>query len=364
MKSAILAGVLSTCAVVYSQDAQLVFPGDTWTTSSAEAQGMEPTHLNQAMAEIASICGTDGNRQTMVIRNGFSLWQGDDVAHRHPAWSCTKSFMSTCLGLLWDDEKCAPETLVAQLYPAVTANYPTVTLQHLATFTSGYDHVKDHPGEPSAPLYVPGAAFNYSSQSDFLAAVLTQAAQEPLRDLFMRRIGTPIGLNDQEFHWGVQPGQAAIPINGGAGYVVSGVQINALAMARFGWLLCRRGRWGEQQLISSRYIDYATAVRVPNSIPPFDPKAWYVDVPGCYGLNWWVNGITPKGKRLWPSIPSSSFAAQGNKNNICIIIPEWNLVLVRLGEDQNIDVALFDGPLRLLGESLRLGGGLPKETTP
>ena len=364
MKSLVAAGVLLSCPALSAEEARVVFPHTTWEVSTPEAQGMDSTHLDQAMAEIAAICGIDGNRQTMVIRNGYSIWQGDDVAHRHPAWSCTKSFMSTCLGLLWDDGKCAPETLAAQLYPALAADYPTITIEHLATFTSGYAHAEEHPGEPRTPMYQPGAAFHYSSQADFLAMVLTQAAGESLYELFMRRIGTPIGLNDQEFHWGVQPGENAIPCNGGAGYVVSGVDINALAMARFGWLFCQRGRWNDEQLISTRYIDYATAQRVPNSIPPFDPKAWYVSVPGCYGLNWWMNGVAVTNKRLWPSIPSSSFAAQGNKNNICIIVPEWNLVLVRLGEDKIIDISLFDGPLRLLGEGMRLGGGLPKDTTP
>lgn len=352
--------LMLSLAMLNAGDAPVVFPTDAWATSAPEAQGLDPVLLGQAMAEIKAVCGTDGNRQTMVIRNGYVVWQGDDIAHRHPVWSCTKSFMSTCLGLLWDDGKCAPETLAATLYPALAADYPTVTLEHLATFTSGYAHAEGRVGEPAKPRYQPGAAYEYSSQSDLLALVLTRAAGEPLNDLFMRRIGTPIGLTAQDFHWGVQSGDSAIAINGGSGAIESGVQMNARAMARFGWLYCQRGRWNGKQLISERYIDHATAVRVPATVPPWDPKAWYVDVPGRYGLNWWVNGVAANGKRLWPSIPPSSFAAQGNKNNICIIVPEWNLVLVRLAEDAIIDVSLFDGPLRKLGDGLRLAGGLPK----
>jgi CubicO group peptidase (beta-lactamase class C family) len=347
-----LLGLLSIAAL-HAGESPMAFPTATWETSTPEAQGLDRGHLDQAMAQIQAICGADGNRQTVVIRNGYLLWQGDEAGKRHLVWSCTKSFMSTCLGLLWDDGICTPDTLASRYLPALAAEYPSVTLAHLASFTSGYAHAEGRPDVPARPLYPPGAAFDYSSQADLLAVLLTAAAGEPLHDLFMRRVGTPIGLDDGEFRWGVQALPGPIAINGGAGAAGSGVELTARAMARFGWLYCRRGSWNGRQLISARYIDAATAVRVPVGVPPYDGKAWYVDVPGRYGLNWWVNGVAANGKRLWPSVPASAFAAQGNKNNICIIVPEWNLVLVRLGEDKIIDVSLFDGPLRLLGEGLR-----------
>lgn len=339
--------------------ADVAFPGPAWEVATPASQGIDSLRLDQAMEQVAAVCGTDGNRQTVVVRNGRIIWQGDDVGHRHLVWSCTKSFMSTCLGLLWDDGRCAPDTRAASIMPSLAADYPTVTIEQLATFTSGYNHATDHPQQPAKPLYAPGAAYDYSGQADLLAAVLTRVAGEPLHDLFMRRIGARIGLTDAEFHWGVQPEGKGIAVNGGAGAPGSGVEITATAMARFGWLFCQRGRWAGEQLISGRYIDHATAVRVPATVPPFDPKAWYVDVPGRYGMNWWVNGVNAKGRRLWPSAPASTFAAQGNRNNICIIVPEWNLVLVRLGEDRIIDVGLFDAALLYIAQGMRETGATP-----
>lgn len=336
----------------------MVYPGDTWSQSAPETQGVDSGRLLQAMAQVAGLCGSDGNRQTVVVRNGCIIWQGNDIENVHPVWSCTKSFMSTCLGLLWDDGKCTPQLRVAEVMPALAKNYPSVTIEHLATFTSGYNHATDCPAEPALPQYQPDAAYHYSAQADLLAGILTRIAGEPLKDLFMRRVGRVIGLAEEAFDWGVQNPQEGVPVNGGSGAFESGVRTTARAMARFGWLFCQRGNWNGRQLISARYIDYATAVRVPASVPPFDPNAWYVDVPGRYGLNWWVNGSNARGRRLWPSAPASSFAAQGNMNNICIIIPEWNLVLVRLGMDKIIDVELFDGPLLYLAEALRVGASL------
>lgn len=333
--------------------AEPAFPGAAWEVATPESQGIPARRLDQAMAQVAAVCGTDGNRQTVVVRHGRIIWQGDDVEHRHLVWSCTKSFMSTCLGLLWDDGKCSPDTLAASVLPGLAADYPGVTLGHLATFTSGYNHATDRPQQPAKPLYKPGEAYCYSGQADLLAAALTRIAGEPLRDLFMRRIGAPIGLSEASFHWGVQPEGDGIAVNGGAGAPGSGVEITATAMARFGWLMCQRGRWAGQQLISTRYLDHATAVRVPATVKPWDPTAWYVDVPGRYGLNWWVNGVDAKGRRLWPSAPPSTFAAQGNRNNLCIIIPEWDLVVVRLGEDKIIDIGLFDAALLYLSTGMR-----------
>jgi CubicO group peptidase (beta-lactamase class C family) len=99
---------------------------------------------------------------------------------------------------------------------------------------------------------------------------------------------------------------------------------------------------GGEQLISRRYIDCATVPHVGPGVPPYEAEGWYKGLPGSYGLNWWTNGITPEGRRMWPSAPVHTFAAQGHFNNICLIVPEWRTVIVRLGGDVVIDTDLYD----------------------
>jgi len=71
---------------------------------------------------------------------------------------------------------------------------------------------------------------------------------------------------------------------------------------------------------------------------------------GVYGLNWWVNGTGADGQRKWPGAPPSTFAASGyNNNNDVFVIPEWNMVVVRLGLDEK-DVKISD---KVYGEFLR-----------
>ena len=332
--------------------APIVFPVLEWQPAEPESQNINSDKLDAAMGYLRSICGEMGVSEAVVVRNGFAIWRGANVDKRHAVWSCTKSVMSTCLGLLWDDEKCSPSTLAWKCFPELEKDYPTITLEHLATFTSGCDCPDDDPLNPLPPMYQPGAAFHYSAQSDLLAAILTRLAGEPLQDLFMRRIGGKIGLSEASFRWNSSRTIDGIKLNGGTGAPGGPVEFSALGVARLGWLYCNGGSWNGEQLISRRYIDYATVPRVSPKVPPHDAAGWYAGLPGSYGLNWWANGITPKGQRMWPAAPVNTFAAQGHFNNICIIIPDWNIVVVRLGGDKVIDTDLYDGMFALLRRAM------------
>lgn len=335
-----------------ASQAHLCFPAETWSESTPEAQGLDAEMLDEAMKYILSICGEIGVSETMVVRNGFVIWKGDNVHNRHTVWSCTKSFMSTCFGLLWDDGKCSPSTLAWKFFPELEKDYPTITLEHLATFTSGYGFSGADPLQPLAPIYQPGAAFHYSAQSDLLAAILTRIAGEPLSELFMRRIGGLIGMTEDCFCWTRHGAIDGIPLNGGSGLPGSNVECSALGIARMEWLYANEGNWNGEQLISRRYVDYATVPRVQPRVPPYEPEGWYIGLPGSYGLNWWTNGIKPNGQRMWPSAPVRTFAAQGHFNNICLSIPGWRMVIVRLGGDKVIDTDLYDGMFSLVRQSM------------
>lgn len=184
-----------------------------------------------------------------------------------------------------------------------------------------------------------------------LALILTRIAGEPLRELFQRRVADPIGMDPAGWEWKNLGERDGLVVNGGAGPPATALHMTANNLARFGWLYANGGVWEDRRLISQRYIDYATVPHVDAGIPPHDPAGWYHVLPGIYGLNWWTNGIDATGRRLWPHAPARTFAAQGNKNNICIIVPDWKLVLVRTGQDAIIDVALYDDALKLLGEN-------------
>jgi hypothetical protein len=62
------------------------------------------------------------------------------------------------------------------------------------------------------------------------------------------------------------------------------------------------------------------------------------------------------GERKWPGTPPGTFSASGYSNNDMLVIPEWDMVVVRLGLDQTTDGPISDTTyaelLRRIGEAI------------
>jgi CubicO group peptidase (beta-lactamase class C family) len=306
------------------------------------------------------------------------IWEGPDVDEVHNVWSCTKSFTSTVLGLLVDEGVVTLDTPVAQVLPSMKDRYPDVTYRHFATMTSGYQAVNDWPPSdtyvngPSEfwwnpapdPLFVPGTHFAYwDSAMNQLGYALEVAGGRKMEEVFARGVATRIGMNPDGWKWDEFRMEDRSPVNGGSGNKRKGIHICAREMARLGHLYLNQGRWRGRQIISREWVEQATTVQVPKEMPlggPIDhgiPGAGFPVVgSGMYGFNWWINGVGPDGKRLMEGAPERTFAASGFNNNDLFVIPEWEMVICRLGQDQVGGFKIkdeFNGEfLRRLGEAM------------
>ena len=125
----------------------------------------------------------------------------------------------------------------------------------------------------------------------------------------------PIGASDTwrwmgyRNSWIVIDGRPVQSVSGG-GHFGGGMFINAYDMARFGLLTLRKGKWGDKQIMTERWIAQATTPTKPN--------------PGYGYMNWFLN---TDGK-LFPSAPKTAFAHIGNGRNIIYVDPEHDLVIV------------------------------------
>ncbi|MFH5882759.1 serine hydrolase domain-containing protein [Halalkalibaculum sp. DA3122] len=330
------------------QNEDTIFPGDKWEQTEPELQGIDSSKLNEAILFLEENSGFDGVKELMVIRNGYLIWEGENVDKVHGVWSVTKSFTSTVLGLLIGDGKANINTLARDIIPEMDENYPELELRHFATMTSGYRAHGDEPrGDythgpsttpfiPGDPLFTPpGSKYAYwDSAMNQFANILTRIAGEPLEDFIKRRVLDPIGVNPDQWRWGDFGEFGGYKINGGAGNNSNHIFISAREIARFGHLFLNQGNWDGKQLIPKDWIQKASAVQVPASLPLGHFESG-IEGSGIYGFNWWVNGVKPNGDRKWPGAPKGTFAAWGHNNNNLFIIPEWNMVLVRLGLDQS-----------------------------
>ena len=81
-----------------------------------------------------------------------------------------------------------------------------------------------------------------------------------------------------------------------------------------------------------------------------------IDGRGCYGFNWWSNGEKSDGTRKFPAAPADMFWASGHNNNLCIVVPAWNVVIVRLGVDGNVKDDVWNVFLQTFREALDADG--------
>ncbi|MDR8389687.1 beta-lactamase family protein [Aliifodinibius sp. S!AR15-10] len=330
------------------QKEEIIFPGDKWVKSAPELQGIDSTKLKEAIRFLEENSGFDGVKELMVVRNGYLIWEGEEVDKVHGVWSVTKSFTSTVLGLLIGDGKANLNTHAKDIIPEMNDNYPNLELRHFTTMTSGYRAQGDEPrGDythgpsatpfiPGNPLFIPpGSKYAYwDSAMNQFANILTRIAGEPLEDFLKRRVFDPIGVNPDQWRWGDFGKFGGYKINGGAGNHGNHIFISAREIARVGHLFLNHGNWDGKQLIPEDWVQKASAVQVPSSLPLGHSESG-LEGSGVYGFNWWVNGIKPNGERKWPHAPNETFSAWGHNNNNLFIIPEWNMVLVRLGMDQS-----------------------------
>ena len=255
-----------------------VFPGKDWANASPESQGVDAVKLRAAVDYLDRELKEYGGAGTLfIVRNGYVIWAGPECDRQYQIFSATKSFTSTVLGLLIDDGKVALSTLGKDLDSALAAQYPTVTLRHFATMTSGYDSVGGsyefddqkrgdswNPGPPAPPLFPPGSKFRYwdDAMSQF-GSLLTKAAREPLDRVFKRRIADPIGMTQWRWTENDSPVGRVLTWTGG-------IHTSSRELARFGHLFLNKGNWNGRQLVSTSWVEQATSVQVPVSVPNDD----------------------------------------------------------------------------------------------
>jgi CubicO group peptidase (beta-lactamase class C family) len=338
--SALLLGVLlCTCAPppasTTEHGTQTVFPDADWTTASPADVGIDPAVLDSTLAYLANHSKEDGLEEVMVIRHGRLVWAGDSIRKVHDIWSCTKSFVATAAGLMVEEGLIGLDQPAAEHEPLLGRHYPAVTYRHFLTMTSGYDAVGDSrwnepsqdwsrtPYAPAPPLFPPGEAYAYWDEAMIMAGrALTQAAGTSLNDYLSERLLRKIGIEPREW-WGEGYVGDSVPINFGG----TGLKMSASEQARFGLLYLNDGRWRDEQIVPKEWVRAATSVQVPDDLPVADTDRAATDGTGRYGYNWWI--IPPTQEN-----PRAAYTS-GLNHNVCMIVPEWDMVFVRMGVDGN-----------------------------
>ncbi|MEK6210129.1 MAG: serine hydrolase [Pseudomonadota bacterium] len=169
-------------------------------------------------------------------------------------------------------------------------------------------------GDPR-PLQTPGTFWEYNDvRINQLSLAMLHLFGRPLPEVFREAIMQPIGASDN-WRW-VGYDNAWINLNGrrvqsvpGGTHWGGGMSIGSHDQARVGQLLLDDGKANGRQVISAEWIK---RMRTPCKIAPF------------YGYLIWLN----HDRRVFPSVPKSSYFAIGAGSSFTWIEPERGMVLV------------------------------------
>ncbi|HEX4611383.1 MAG TPA: serine hydrolase [Urbifossiella sp.] len=316
-----------------------------WRSAGPESEGMSREKLDALKDELAK-------RKThtfLVVRNDRVVYEWYAAGHgptlKHGAASLSKPTVAgLAVGVLLTDRKLTLDTPAADLVPAWAGDprKRRITLRQLGSHTSGLadaeqdrlPHAKltgwkgdfwkalDPPNDPftlardQAPvLFEPGTALQYSNPGIGMlgyaaTAALKDAPQKDVRTLLRDRVMRPIGVPDPE--WSVGYGKTftvdGLPLVAGWG----GGSYTARAVARIGRLLLRGGDWDGQRVLSEEAVRQITGD---------------AGLPGHCGMGFWTNA-----DGRYAHIPRDTYYGAGAGDQLLIVVPSLNLVVVRNGE--------------------------------
>jgi CubicO group peptidase (beta-lactamase class C family) len=184
-----------------------------------------------------------------------------------------------------------------------------------------YRHLQFQGGEAAGkkgdarPLQAPGSFWEYNDvRINQLSLALLHLFGRALPEVFRESIMRPIDASERwnwagyDHAWTEIAGRRVRSVPGGSHWG-AGVSIGSHDQARVGQLLLDDGRANGQQVISAEWI---ARMRTPCAIAPF------------YGYLIWLNS----GRRVFPSVPESSYFAIGAGSSFTWIEPEHRMVLV------------------------------------
>jgi CubicO group peptidase (beta-lactamase class C family) len=317
-----------------TSDTGVYWPTDAWRTSFPEAQGMDSQKLTQLLDAIRQ--QRLDLHSLLVIRNGylvsetyFGPYQPDT---RHELYSCTKSFVSTLIGIAIDQGYIAgTDHRIADFFSERTiANLDgqkaDMTLDDVLTMQSGLDWQEGDPAYQAlyrSPDWVkfmldrpmalpPGSQFNYCSGcSHLLSAILQQTTGMNTRDFAEQHLFKPLGISTATW----ETDAAGLPIGGW------GLQLTPREMAKLGYLYLQGGRWEGKQIVSTGWVQKATHAHAQ--------AEGNLD----YGYQWWTQSSPA-------SHAAAAYAALGRYGQTIFVVPQFDLVIVTTAQLDNHD-AIF-----------------------
>lgn len=301
-------------------------PGDEWTVSSPEDEGMDAAALEGAR-EYAFADGMN-TQGVVVVRHGkiVAEWyaEGADQDSWTASWSMAKSFTSALIGIAIEEGKIpGVDEPMTTWFPEWTGSpREDITLENVLQMSSGLDWDEGYVGADPAESEIiqmvtgesnqlsfaasrpteadAGSVFNYSSgDTMLLSGVIEQATGMPVHEYAQEKLFEPLGMEKADW-WQDADGHTL---------TYCCLDTTSRGFARFGLLYLNEGLWDGEQVVPEEWV--------ADSVAPADAAEG-----GYYGYQWWL-GID--------GLDEEVFSANGHDGQFIYALPEHDLLVVRNG---------------------------------
>jgi len=324
-------------------------PGDPaeipWPNGDLIVPGTLPGNVDRAALQAASDWAFERDSAEQVTVSLVVVHEGDVIHERYApgfdmhtrtrTWSTAKSIAVTLIGMLVEQgmlELDAP--LDIDWLPEVAAAPDkdprrTITLRHVLNMSSGLYPVDSFgmeylngsglaywAGASSAReargrglIREPGTFWDYENYDTLLAVYAMKRAlgdEKTYLEFPRKALLDRIGMRN-----------TLVSTDRFGDFILSSqVYTNARDLARFGLLYLQNGIWEGQRLFSDEWIRF---VRTPAPAT--------VQTGNFYGGQWW---LVPDGR---DDVPRDAYATAGNRGQYVVVVPSYEVVIVRRGLD-------------------------------
>ena len=299
----------------------------TWETVSPDDLGWNAAGLD----ELHTFLAQEKTKAFMVLHKGkiaVEKYYNNHSAYQTWQWnSAGKPLVTAVTGIaqqegVLDINKPVSDYIGTGWTSAPVEKETLIQPYHLLSMSSGLSDETQYI-VPANLNYVADAGTRWSYHNVFqvLIDVVTQASQQDFRDYFNANLQGKIGMTGS---W-----------NYGSTFKI--YHSNARSMARFGLLALHKGSWNEEEILNADFFN--ASISSSQSMNP------------AYGYMWWLNGKSTYmlpgleyvySGSLIPNAPANMYAAMGYNEQRIYVVPDKELVIIRMGEVTNLGEAYFE----------------------
>ena len=270
----------------------------------------------------------------LVVKNDSILfeeyWDGYDSESLTNSFSVAKTFVGILIGIAIDEGKINSLDDPVGNYLEEYAKSPELTIRDLITMSSGinFDENYKSPFGYMAKAYygtdlkeltanyevaeTPGETWKYlGGNTIILSFVLEKATGQTLSDYMSEKLWKPLGAKNDAL-W-------TLDDENGYEKAYCCFYSNARDFARIGQLYLDGGLWNGKRIVSSKFVE--ESIRSAFYLKNKEGKP--VDF---YGYHWWITYYNNM----------DIFYARGIQGQFIIVIPEKDMVVVRLGNKRGV----------------------------